>query len=609
MDRIAAHEATGKRYDALLNGLLLCVLVFFLWIRPLSSPWHPFIAGDGLGYYSYLPATFIYDDNDYSFAWFNKAHNANYVYSTFENPEDNLLVQHGDRKINKYYQGLSFIWLPFFLLAHAIASLTSYAADGYSAPYQWCIGFASLFYLFIALIYLRKLLYRVFGNDLAAILTTGAVFFGTHLCTYSVFANSHSHAYSFTFLTLFFYALLRINEAGEYRLRYFLAAVLFYLVGICIRPLNAVAILVVPAFIGRFTFGKISEIKKGAIETLLLLMCLAVLTWTVVINFRQTGQLFAYNYTDEKFDFSDPRFFDALFSYHQGLFVYVPLFFLALFGIPFLRARAKIILPLFFFAMIFLYSCWWYWPITKRAIVDFYAVPAIFLAGLISRCYPNKKLFAIITLLVLTCTLYFQFKSYQFRKGILDENATYGEIFWRHFFRTQKANIYPVPPHTILQNVEIDGNLENSFPGKLDKSQLYKGKSSLVLDPVNYICKVMEAPFPDVYEKEGYKKIRFSFQCLFEDGVGQTHVFMQFFDHTGTMIREVPFYLNKEDIFPGSWDRKEFGHELADNENLNSRSVKTIGFTIWNVEAKKRIWINAPKVEFILTDRSFETIR
>src|SRR6476661_3867483 len=83
-------------------AFLVSILVMFLYFRPLNSPWHKFIAGDGLGYYSYLPATFIYHDSNYEFKWFNKVHDNNYVYSAFPYPDQNLLVQYQGRKINNY---------------------------------------------------------------------------------------------------------------------------------------------------------------------------------------------------------------------------------------------------------------------------------------------------------------------------------------------------------------------------------------------------------------------------------------------------------------------------------------------------------------------------
>jgi hypothetical protein len=604
----SAEAKLPERKPWLIRLVLLSVVLYAVWLRPLNSPWHPFIAGDGLGYYAYLPATFIYHDKSYRFDWFNEAHNANYVYSAFENPEDNLLTVYGYRKINKYYQGLSYIWLPFFLPAHAFARVMKYKADGFSRPYQVFMGLASLFYLLIGLYYLRKLLLRLFLSDVTATAVTAVVFYGTNLCTYSVFANTLSHGYSFTFVALFLYFIQRLAENVNVT-RYALLAALVYVIGVTIRPLNGAVILLVPVFVRLRTFRALNwRLAQGSAEVLIILLCLGAAAWTAVINFRQTGSLIAYNYGDEKFDFTDPRFFDALFSYHQGLFVYAPALFVSFFGVPFLGMRRRLIVPLFFLLVVFLYSCWWYWPITKRASIDFYALPAICLAALCVRTRGTTARTLVAG--VLFCAVaYFQFKSYQFRKGILDENATYKDVFWRHFFRTHKANIYPIDPSTIIAAHMLETDVAGRFADKVDNTAGAPRKGALLLDSANYICRVAQSPMPAFFDRPGFRKIRFSFRCYFAEGVKSMHVFIQFFDHSGKMIREAPFYLNEEDIVAGRWDLKEFGHEIADNEGLDRARVASVGFTVWNVRPTARIWLTDPKAEFILTDRSFETIR
>src|SRR6478735_11831764 len=113
----------SDKYNKLFVVLLFSIVVAFFALRPLNSPWHPFIAGDGLGYYSYLPAKWIQGDPNLDFKWFNRIYLDNYVYSAFELPEDNLLVKYHGKKINKYYPGLSYIWFPFFISVHILAKI------------------------------------------------------------------------------------------------------------------------------------------------------------------------------------------------------------------------------------------------------------------------------------------------------------------------------------------------------------------------------------------------------------------------------------------------------------------------------------------------------
>ena len=152
------------RYQVIFAGFLCSVILCFFYLRPLDSQWDRMINGDGLGYYAYLPAKFIYHDTSLQFSWFNEVYQKHYAPGTFPNPEDNFLVKYGDRKINKYYPGLSLLWLPFFVCAHLYARISGAATDGFSQPYQISIALASLFYLLLGLIFLRKLILKLFPD-------------------------------------------------------------------------------------------------------------------------------------------------------------------------------------------------------------------------------------------------------------------------------------------------------------------------------------------------------------------------------------------------------------------------------------------------------------
>lgn len=600
----------GDLYNKLFSGFLLSVLIVFFYVRPINSPWHMFIAGDGLGYYSYLPAKFIYNDKDYDFKWFNKAHNANYIYSAFENPEQNLLVEYGDKKINKYYQGLSYIWLPFFVVGHIAAKILDYPADGFSQPYQFAIGLASLFYLFLGLIFLRKLIQKLFNNSLAALCVPVAIYYGTHLFTYAISANSLAHAYSFTFLTLFLYFLVSFFKEPEERKRSFLLGLLCLIISGCIRPLNVLIVLTIPAFVPPGFFKeKWFTGKFGIADTLIVLAALGAVYHQLSITYVQTNSLIAYTYTDEKFYFGKARFFDALMSYHIGLFVYVPVILLSLFGIPFLPKRQRVLLPLFFFFIVYLYSAWWYWPILKRALIDFYVLPAIFLGALIASIERYRWKWGLLSFTGITL-VYFQFKTMQMNNGILSEYTTYKEVYWRNFFRTSKANMFLVPPSTIVKEEIHNEDFENdNFKGKTTTEKKYSGSHALSLGPENYICKTAEYSFPKLFKEDGGKMIRYSFNVYCSKGIKSVHAFAHFQDSTGKTFLEIPFYINEDYIQTDKWDYKEFGYEITDSITLNERTVSKIVFTIWNVEGKEKMYVDDAKVEFLLTNRDFETIK
>lgn len=601
--------ARSNKYSLAFAGFIVSVLVSFILVRPLHSPWHPFIAGDGLGYYSYLPARFIHGDPNYDFKWFNRVYNANYVYSTFPNPEDNLLVKYGDKRINKYYPGLSFVWMPFFAAGHITSKTLHYPADGFSWPYQLCIGLASVFYLIIGLLYLRKLIDKLFGQGWAGVVVPAAVFYGTFLFKYAVFSNSLSHSYSFTFNILFLYFICNYLRESSNRNKYLLLAIFFYAITVSIRPLNMLVVFLAPAFI---TGGGIKRVLPGRLELkwqhVAILGLITLLLWYhFYVMFNQTGSLFPYTYSNERFYFSKNKFFDGLFSYHIGIFVYIPLFALSLWGLKFVNRRLRIILPAGFFGLLFLYSSWWYWPIMQRAMIDYYVIPALLLGALISGVSRARLL---VLALMFFSVIYHQLKEMQVRRGILDEYATYDEVFWRNFFVTEKTNSYAVPPSTILGKEQHEEDFEDlRFRRRGSSDQFFSGSHSLLLDSVSYINGFSEFNYPAVFNRVGFRKVRFSFHCFFERNINSAHAFILFYDSAHKVILEAPFYLNADDIHPGRWDFKEFGYEIADTVKINSRTVKKIGFTIWNVEGKSRLFIDDAKMEFLLTGRSFETIQ
>lgn len=600
--------ARNNKYNIAFTGFIVSVLVSFVLVRPLNSPWHPFIAGDGLGYYAYLPARFIHGDPNYDFKWFNKVYNANYVYSTFPNPEDNLLVNYNGKRINKYYPGLSFVWMPFFVAGHITAKIFDYPADGFSKPYQLFIGLASVFYLLIGLLFLRKLIDLMFGNGWAGVVVPVVIFYGTFLFKYAVFANSLSHSYSFTFNILFLYFVTRYLRLSDNRYKNLLLAILFYVVTISVRPLNGLVLFLAPAFIN----GGLRNVLPGKYHfkwahAVILTIGLLLLGYHFNIMYRQTGSFFPYTYSNERFYVGQNKFIEGLFSYHIGIFVYVPLFVLSLCGIKYVNRLQRIILPLGFFGILFLYSSWWYWPIMQRAMIDYYVIPALLLAALLNHLVRSHWLTGA---LIMVSVVYHQFKEMQVRRGILDEYATYNEIFWRNFFVTEKTSIYPVPPSTITDKEEHLENFEDMrFRRSGSADKFLSGSNSLLLDSAGYINTFSEFDYPAVFNGKGFRKVRFSFHCFFENKIRTAHAFVLFYDRAHKVILEAPFYLSEEDIHPGRWDFKEFGYEIADTTIVNARTVSKIGFTIWNVEGKSRLYVDDAKMEFLLTGRSFETIQ
>ena len=595
-------------YRLLFSVFLFSILLVFYVIRPFNSPWHRFLAGDGLGYYSYLPASFIYHDRQFDFSWFNAVYEKHYISNAGSSADDNFLVNFHGKRVNKYYPGLSFLWLPFFLLAHACAYVFQFPGDGYSLPYQWAIGLASLFYLFLGLFYLRKLLFRLFEKAWIALLVPMVIFYGTYLFDYALNQNSLSHVYSFCMIVLFVYHVQRYFTEEENKLLHFLWSIFIFLLIIFIRPLNVIVLLLVPAIATSF---KLPDRKHlGKFTWTQVLLCLLIV-WVFVrqfsILFLSTGAILPNTYEGEYFDFLHARFWQVTFSYQAGLFVYAPVLLVSFLGIPYLEnTKQKILFPAVLVALIILYSAWWFWPITSRALIDYYVIPAILLAAWLGK-FSGKKaaMYSMLFFLVLL-SLYHQLKSLQFRRGILDENYTHKELFWRNFFSIRPAHLYAVPPESIREQYVGKESFED-YKGKREEHYATDGKYSAVLDAASeytrpFVCKV-----PEFLYRSGIPKVRVSFDLMPGEEASSLQIYLNFCSKDDRVLLSLPFYLKEHDFYKNEWTRVEFGYEFS-AEQLKALQPDYLNVFLWNPERKNTISVDQLKTEFFLCDRSYEIL-
>ena len=116
------------------------------------------INADGKGYFDYLPSLFIHDDlvrkNEEQ-----KEQNPKYdrVNST------GVYVDYNQFKVNKYPCGTAVLQLPFFVTTYLATDLEGDRLDGYQEPFQRSVYYSAIFYLFLSIFFLRKvlLLYEV----------------------------------------------------------------------------------------------------------------------------------------------------------------------------------------------------------------------------------------------------------------------------------------------------------------------------------------------------------------------------------------------------------------------------------------------------------------
>lgn len=395
------------------------------------------IKSDGQGYYEYLPSLIIYGD-------FPRKSMRDTGY-----PERILnigsYVDLDGAKVNKYSCGTAILELPFFTYAHLTASSQGYIKDGYSFPYHKAIFYSAVFYLFAALIFIRKLLKLYDISWINIFIIQLLIVLSTSLTNYVNYDASFSHVYSLFAVSGFLY-LMKKYSSDHKRIDLLWAAAFLGII-VLIRPLNIIVILFILFLAGSFDNLKILILKQVQNPLPLILaffIFMALVSVQIVLWHVQTGKLLVYSYPGEYFNFDKPAFFKVLFSYRKGLFIYTPVLLIALFGFAIYIKRKQFYLLftwLFFFVLItYIYSSWWVWDFGcsygHRAYIDFYPIFCILLAVLLQNTVIWLRLIIIgISLLTIPVNI---IQTIQYERYILHWTSMDKQKYWNVFLRMEE---------------------------------------------------------------------------------------------------------------------------------------------------------------------------
>lgn len=421
-------------------------------------------AYDQFGYYSYLPATFIYKDLHFQKSW-----------------KDSLLVnycpgtpvyQYADvgegKKINIYHMGMAYMQLPGFLIADSIAPALGYKRDGMSFPYRLFVRLTALTFLLMGLFYLRKTLLLFFQDKIVALVLC-VLYVGSNMYVNFFYGELMPHLYLFTLNVLFVYTFVRYFR--ERIFRHLLVSALILGLTTAIRPTQAIW-GVIPFILLFFE----NKIYWRSIRTLLIFPL-----FILVFNIPQLlywkfigGNWFILNLHTESLALTSPYTLDFLFSYKKGWLLYSPIFILALIGFaPGLKkdknlTRAFLIFTLLNIYVISSWDCWWYAAsYGSRVMIDSYVIMAICLGFLIEKMLLSKwKIILIGFLFCIFITLNI-FQSIQFFKGTIELERMTKDHYWYVFAR---LNI-PDYDDSLLEIDRSDLNWEQKILNKNSNAQ------------------------------------------------------------------------------------------------------------------------------------------
>jgi len=443
---------------------LLClasfILAFFIsnrLFRGDPAGWKQVISSDGRGYYAYLPALLI--DHDLSY---KKVIEREKNILGFPGYQPGYLVKAGNSTVNKYFAGEALLLLPFFLLAMLCSFVAGIDIDGYSFFFQLFTGLGALFYLFIGLHYLKKILYFFTIKASVIALIIVSMLLGTNLFYYTVWQPSMSHVFSFFAINGFLWHTCK--SISYFSRKNAAAAGLFLGFVLLIRPTNGVILLLVP-----FLFRDFSDLKQFTLSlwkyksSVLIFMLVPILVFSIQLFlwYLQTGRFFLWSYRDEGFYFTHPEVMNVLFSFRKGLFVYTPLILLAGFGlIAIIRKPVKFISMLTFLAVsTYIIASWWNWyygdSFGLRAFIDYYGIYGLLIALLLNRfSFKGDKLFFALLLIPFIALNFFQ--TWQYSNWIIHPYSMNKEKYKYVFLKSDSTYINCLGGNEEIPSYSVD---------------------------------------------------------------------------------------------------------------------------------------------------------
>ncbi len=424
--------------------LLWVIALCWIYVIGSNKPWQKnIIINDVVSYYAYLPATFIYHDIKLEKSDYHTKEDT-YLFWPIYTPEG--------KKVIKTTMGLSFLYAPFFFAGHIIAKISGVAADGFSAPYQFCLLLSCLFYLLAGFYFLRKIL-LLFFSEKAACITLISVFFGTNLLWYSTLDGLMAHGYLFAILTLFIYHTVKWHREPKISTAVYLGLVLGLMT--LIRPTMLLCVLVFLLFgiTNKRSFTEFLKRFKTHFFHLLVIGCCFILVLLPQLIYWKyvTGHWLFFPYVDERFYFNNPHIFEGLFSFRKGWLIYTPVMAFALTGIFYLRRKQSpfflsivLLVPLYIY-ILFSWWAWWYGGgFGMRAMVDFYGLLAIPMAYFYERVIGSSNRIFKYTIWTLTAFLVYLnlFQTWQYNRGIIHYDAMTKDAYFSVFLKKNPKQMY-----------------------------------------------------------------------------------------------------------------------------------------------------------------------
>ncbi len=484
------------------------------------------LSWDVFGYYLYLPFKFIYNDlglNHISIVngVIGKYHNTVSFYQATQMPDGHYVM--------KYSMGMSFFYAPFFFIAHLIAKVFNYTADGFSAPYQYAVWIGSIIYTLIGIWALSKVLAHFFTHKIV-ILVLFIIVFSTNFFIHNTMYGQNAMSHNYLFMTYALIIWLTILWHQSFKLKYVVLLGIICGVSILSRP-SEIVCLIIPAMWGvgnkNSLVEKLSLLFKYKKQMIVFGVILIVFGLCQLIYWKiYTGKFLFNSYggnAGEGFEFFHPFISKVLFSFRNGWLIYTPVMMVAIIGFYFIyQQNRSIFYALFIYCILNLYivsswSCWWYGQsFSQRALIPSYPVMAIGFGYFLTWLGQQKIILKFITYVFLVgCVMLNLFQIKQIHYSVLSSDRMTREYYFRVFGR---MTVTEEDKKTLLINRSFDGSENFNAPqeydskplqkldfenaAKKDSTYAYSGRYSFKLDSTNIYSPHIAYPYFKITNKD-----------------------------------------------------------------------------------------------------------
>jgi len=404
-------------------------LVFNRHSKSTFNNYHSVNWADAAGYYVYLPAAFIYSFDAAKFP-------GNITEVT---GEGFVLEKEKNKVVTKYNFGVALLQAPFFLAAHFLAPTLGFPQDGYNKLYYYSVMFAAVIYLTLGLFFLIKILRKHF-NIVVTLISVFTIYTATNLYYFTINSSGFSHVYSFFLFALFIYLTNQFYNHPSIK-KILLLGFVFGLITV-IRPTNAIIFLC-------FLFADLSFLKtqfidrvyfwRQNIKHLILLFLISGICWLPQLAYWKyiSGSYFHYSYTDEGFNWLEPKIINVLFSPNNGWLLYSPVFLLLIPAFIIMVKKNVVNWPVILtmlIIVIYITASWWNWwfgcSYGARNFVEYYAFLIFPITYLIAKSFIRTKTTFLMLIFVIGCIVFNLNTIYHY------DDCFYGSTWdWSEYFK------------------------------------------------------------------------------------------------------------------------------------------------------------------------------